>query len=80
MFDDDLVVAGEADPAQHDFAAEVMAAVSARFGTPLYARVDIAADADGRPVLMELEAIEPCLYLDTTPRAAERFARVAHAS
>jgi hypothetical protein len=80
MFDDDLVVAGEADPAQHEFAAEVMAAVTERFGTPLYARVDIAADADGRPVLMELEAIEPNLYLATAPGAAERFARAALAS
>jgi hypothetical protein len=80
MLDDDLVVAGEADAAQHDFAAEVMAAVTARFGTPLYARVDIAADADGRPVLMELEAIEPNLYLGTAPGAAERFARAALAS
>ncbi len=77
MFDDDLVVAGEATPAQHDFAAEVMAAVTTRFGTPLYARVDVAADADGAPVLMELEAIEPNLYLATAPGAAERFARAA---
>jgi hypothetical protein len=75
MLEDDLVVAGEADQAQRDFAAEVMAAVTARFDTPLYARVDIAADADGLPVLMELEAIEPCLYLDTAPGAADRFAR-----
>jgi hypothetical protein len=80
MFEDDLVVAGEADAAQRAFAAEVMAAVTARFDTPLYARVDIAADADGRPVLMELEAIEPNLYLATAPGAAERFARAALAS
>jgi hypothetical protein len=80
MLDDDLVVTGEADLAQHDFAAEVMAAVSGRFGTPLYARVDIAADADGRPVLMELEAIEPNLYFATAPGAAERFARAVLAS
>jgi hypothetical protein len=45
---EDLVVAGEADQAQHAFASEVMATVTARFGTPLYARVDIAADADER--------------------------------
>jgi hypothetical protein len=77
MLEDDLVVAGEADQAQRDFAAEVMAAVSARFEVPLYARVDIAAEADGRPVLMELEAIEPNLYLATAPGAAERFARAA---
>jgi hypothetical protein len=77
MLDDDLVVAGEAAAEQRAFAAEVMAAVTGRFGTPLYARVDIAADADGRPVLMELEAIEPNLYLATAPGAAERLARAA---
>lgn len=80
MYEDDLVVAGQADQAWRDFADQVMAAVSARFDTPLYARVDIAADADGRPVLMELEAIEPNLYLATAPGAAERFARAVLAS
>jgi hypothetical protein len=77
MLEDDLVAAGTADDAQREFAAAVLAEVSERFGTPLYARVDIAADADGRPVLMELEAIEPNLYLATAPGAAERFARAA---
>lgn len=75
MLEDDLVVVGAADRVQRDFADEVMAAVTARFDTPLYARVDIAADADGLPVLMELEGIEPCLYLATAPGAAERLAR-----
>lgn len=80
MFEEDLVVAGEADQGRRDFAAEVLAAVTARFDTPLYARIDTAADADGRPVLMELEAIEPHLYLGTAPGASERFARAALAS
>jgi hypothetical protein len=75
MLEDDLVRPGAAEPAQREFADQVLVAVSARFGTPLYARVDVAADADGRPVLMELEAIEPCLYFDLVPGAAERFAR-----
>jgi hypothetical protein len=75
MLEDDLVRPGRADPAQREFADVVLAVVSARFGTPLYARVDIAAAADGRPVLMELEAIEPCLYFDLVPGSAERFAR-----
>ncbi|MBS1882367.1 MAG: hypothetical protein JSS97_05360 [Actinobacteria bacterium] len=75
MLEDDLVVAGQADPERRDFAAAVMSAVTARFGTPLYARVDTALDADGRPVLMELEAIEPNLHLATSPGAAERLAR-----
>jgi hypothetical protein len=30
---------------------------------------------EGLPMLMELEAIEPCLYLDLVPGAAARFAR-----
>jgi hypothetical protein len=75
MLEDDLVRPGDADPDQRRFAEEVLGAVRARFDTPLYARVDIAADGDGRPVLMELEAIEPCLYLDLVPGAAKRFAR-----
>ena len=80
MLDDDLVVAGEADAEQRRFADEVLAAVTERFDVPLYARVDIAADEEGRPVLMELEAIEPNLYLGTAPGAAERFARAVLAS
>jgi hypothetical protein len=80
MFEDDLVVAGQADQDRRDFADEVVAAVTTRFGVPLYARVDTAADAEGRPVLMELEAIEPNLFLATAPGAAERFARAALAS
>ncbi len=79
MLEDDLVVAGSAEPAQVEFAAAVVAEVTERFGTPLYARVDVAHDGDGLPVLMELEAIEPCLYLDLAPGAAERFARAVRA-
>jgi glutathione synthase/RimK-type ligase-like ATP-grasp enzyme len=75
MFEDDLIVPGTAEPAQLEFAAAVIAEVSERFGTPLYARVDVAHDDDGLPVLMELEAIEPCLYFDHVPGAAARFAR-----
>ncbi len=75
MLEDDLVTAGEAEPAQAQFAVAVVAEVTERFGTPLYARVDVAHDDHGLPVLMELEAIEPCLYFDLVPGAAERFAR-----
>jgi hypothetical protein len=75
MSEDDLVEVGHADAAQREFAAAVLAAVTERFDTPLYARVDIAAGEDGRPLLMELEAIEPCLYFATAPGSAERFAR-----
>jgi hypothetical protein len=76
MFDDDLVVAGSAGAAQRRAAEAVLGHVRERFGTfPLYARVDLLAGADGEPLLSELEVVEPNLYLDTAPQAAERFAQ-----
>ncbi len=74
MFEPDLVTAGRADAAQIALATAVHDEVTERFGPPLYARVDLMADGDGRPVLSELELIEPSLYLATSPGAAERFA------
>jgi hypothetical protein len=41
---------------------------------PLYARVDVVRDDDGQLTLMELELIEPSLFLAWEPDAAERFA------
>ena len=40
----------------------------------LYARVDLVRLPDGGPAVMELELIEPSLYLPFDPRAPERFA------
>lgn len=40
----------------------------------LYARVDVARDAEGNVVLMELELVEPSLFLLQSPAALERFA------
>jgi glutathione synthase/RimK-type ligase-like ATP-grasp enzyme len=45
---------------------------------PLYARVDLVRDR-GRPVLMELELVEPSLYLRTSPAAPARFAAAVDA-
>jgi len=39
----------------------------------LYGRVDLARDAAGQPVVMELELIEPSLYLTYHPPALGRF-------
>lgn len=44
---------------------------------PLYARVDIVEDPNGEPCLIELELIEPNLYLQTNPTAAEALADAA---
>lgn len=40
----------------------------------LYARVDVARASDGRPRLMELELVEPSLFLRQSPRALARLA------
>lgn len=40
---------------------------------PLYARVDLVRDFEGAPVVLELELIEPSLFFDHGPGAAERL-------
>ncbi|MFI5385509.1 MAG: RimK family alpha-L-glutamate ligase [Fimbriimonadales bacterium] len=45
---------------------------------PIYARVDVAFGDHG-PIVMELELIEPELFIDRTPEAAARFAAAIHA-
>jgi hypothetical protein len=75
MYDPGLVVAGSAEPDELELAGRMLEAVRDRFAkTPLIARVDMLRDADGEPVLLELEAIEPNLYFEQSPGAAERLA------
>jgi hypothetical protein len=61
---------GLVEPTEAEFALadRALAAASALgFGTPAYARVDCAAGPRGRPLLMELELLEPSLFLDRAP-------------
>jgi glutathione synthase/RimK-type ligase-like ATP-grasp enzyme len=44
-------------------------------GDPLYARVDLIDDVDGSPLVIELELIEPSLYLDVAPAGAVTLAK-----
>lgn len=74
MLDDDLVLAGEATEAELALAADVHERITERFDIPLYARVDLVPGPSGQPVLIELEALDPCLYLGQAPGAAARFA------
>lgn len=59
-------------PVDHDFAHR---AIEASGLDPLYARVDIMRDGAGRPLLSELELIEPSLFLQQSPAALDRFVR-----
>lgn len=63
----------EADPAERAVAEAALAHVAARFGTPLYARVDLLP-APGGPVVIELELTEPSLFLARADGAADRLA------
>jgi hypothetical protein len=80
MLEKDLVAPGTADDAETSLAVSVHNQVSARFGVPTYARIDIVLDADGQPLLSELELIEPSLYLCLASGASERLAVALHAS
>lgn len=61
----------EAEPPHIELAERALAQLDE---PPLYARVDLVTDLDGNPTLIELELIEPNLYLSTDPAAAERLA------
>lgn len=60
---------------QRELATAVMAFVSERFGTPLYARVDLLDDRNGKPVILELELVEPSMFFQTTPDSAQQFVK-----
>jgi len=47
---------------------------AAGFDRLLYARVDLARDEGGNPLLLELELVEPTLFLRDAPGAADRLA------
>jgi hypothetical protein len=75
MYDPELVTAGESTAAEGEVATRILDHVSDRFGsTPLYARVDLVPGPTGDPILIELELVEPNLYLSIHPDSAERLA------
>lgn len=75
LYDPEAVLAGDASERELELARAIVDHVARRFDyVPLYARVDLIAGADGAPMLIELEAIEPSLYLDQSEGAAGRVA------
>ena len=73
------VTPAEATPAQLAVARAALAAVPSP-APLLYARVDLVPGPDGAPVLMELELTEPCLFLDRSAGAPDRFAAAVRAA
>jgi len=50
-------------PAQRAVADAAVEAVGRRFGVPVYARVDLVTDDAGAPQVLEVELVEPYLFL-----------------
>jgi glutathione synthase/RimK-type ligase-like ATP-grasp enzyme len=68
--------------AQREVAQAVFDAVPGLVGvenSPLYARIDLVQDADGLPVVLELELTEPSLFLPQAPDAAAALVRAVAA-
>ena len=59
-----------ADHAQLDVARAAIALVTERFGAPTYARVDLVRDDAGHPCVLEVELVEPSLFLALAGSAA----------
>jgi glutathione synthase/RimK-type ligase-like ATP-grasp enzyme len=65
--------------AEREAAARALAALPTKT-PPLYARVDLLSDDAGRPVLAEVELVEPSLFFRHDASAPERFARAVLAA
>jgi len=73
-FGDDPEHVSEAIPIEPDELALGERALEPHAHELLYARVDVARGPDGRPRVMELELVEPSLFLRQCPAALERLA------
>ncbi len=62
------------EPARRLALAALDALPSLGLSLPVYARVDLAEGPDGRPLLMEFEAVEPALFLDRASSGAGALA------
>lgn len=67
----------DAPPGARDLAAAALAHAPA---PTTYARVDLVVGNDGELQVIELELIEPALFLDQAPEAAEAFARAVRSA
>ena len=77
LFAPETNAAHVASAAQLEVAQAAVDLVSDRLGTPTYARVDLVRDDAGGFCVLELELVEPSLFLAyAEPAAVERFATV----
>lgn len=73
LFREEETAPREAAPAEIELASELLKRFSTELAPPTYARVDLLRSAGGEPLILELELIEPSLFLDRHPGAANRL-------
>lgn len=56
-----------------ELAEATMGAIGGRFGPTTYARVDVIDGVQGQPLVLEVELVEPSLFLASAPGATGRF-------
>ena len=76
LIDKLIVTPGTASEIHLAVARATMAAAEALVGTITYARVDMVPLANGSPAVLELEVLDPALFLETAPGAARQLAQV----
>lgn len=74
------ITAREPSAAERELADRALAAVPGGPDRLLYARVDLLPGPDGEPLVVEVEATEPSLFLSTEPAAAGRLAAAVRAA
>lgn len=74
LFAREEIAATEITEPERELADATMDVLQQRFGPLLYARIDLLPHDDGRPVLLEVELIEPSLFHSVAPNSAEAFA------
>ncbi|MEV4343171.1 hypothetical protein AB0J83_01635 [Actinoplanes sp. NPDC049596] len=81
LFAEETTQPYEATPDQIAVARAAVDVVTTRFGVPTYARVDLIRADDGRPRVLELELVEPSLFLpEAPPDTADRLAEALRSS
>jgi glutathione synthase/RimK-type ligase-like ATP-grasp enzyme len=74
LWERQVIAAAEPRPDQHRLAETVIGAVSRLVGPTTYARIDVVDGPGGVPLVLEVEVVEPSLFLTHCPDAARRLA------
>jgi glutathione synthase/RimK-type ligase-like ATP-grasp enzyme len=74
LWEQEVISAGEPRQDQHLLAERVVDAVARLVGPTTYARVDVVDSPEGSPLVLEVEVVEPSLFLIHCPEAARHIA------